>query len=140
MAACQGCEWALSGLFSCCFLPLPLPAAESSPCCISGEGTTPGKVFSLSTCPLRPCPAGMLREPAPALSEDSKDANTPCLLRQSQQPGTAGMRPDALSSGHCALADRGQQEFSGSKSWTGMQQKADACWNNSSSSSLVYFV
>lgn len=39
-----------------------------------------------------------------------------------------------------ALAVLAQQDFSGSESWTGMQQKADVCWNNSSSSSLVGFV
>lgn len=33
----------------------------------------------------------------------------------------------------CALAVLGQWDFSGFESWTGMQQKADVCWNNSSS-------
>lgn len=40
----------------------------------------------------------------------------------------------------CALAVLGQWDFSGSESWKGMQQKADVYWNNSSSSSLVYFI
>lgn len=40
----------------------------------------------------------------------------------------------------CALAVLGQRDFSGSESWTGLQQKAYVCWNHSSSSSLVYFV
>jgi len=40
----------------------------------------------------------------------------------------------------CALAVLGQRDFSGSESWTGMQQKVGVCWNNSSFASLVYFV
>lgn len=136
----RGCEWALSGFFSCSFLP-PLLQQQNP-----FLGAFLGKVFSLSSCPSRPCPSGMLKGRVPCSMFQLYQRIQRMPILRVLHSGTVSnhrdsrMRPDALSSGHCALAERGQWDFSGSKSWTGMQQKADACWNNSSSSSLVYFV
>lgn len=137
------CELTLSGSFSMSFPLTPSPVAESFPWCACSKGTLLGKVFRLFRAApygsaLQGCSRDMLwlyqrMQRMPALSALCSSTDSNCGDSK-DEARCSSLR--AL----CALAVLGQWDSSGSESWTGMQQRADVCWNNSSFSSLVYFV